>query len=199
VPSPLYVSKSFDRASVKLFQSASTGERFNNFRMDFTRQNQMGQNQLYYRIELEDGLLIELNQAGDSSSQPNETASLAFSRIILTDLMTGSVVIYDWNGGASTTPEPWAKGLLAPPSPNPSSELTKFSFALPVASDAELSLFDLRGRLVRELHRGWTTVDPVVEVWDLKDDSGAPVAQGLYLARLTYPGTVVTQRVMVVR
>lgn len=58
---------------------------------------------------------------------------------------------YDWTPGAAAAPEPAAKGILLPATPNPTRGLTEFRFKLPADSDARLTLCDLRGQRVREL------------------------------------------------
>lgn len=69
--------------------------------------------------------------------------------------------------------------------PEPVSAYTEIHLRTPGEGVAELSIYDLRGRKVRELvHRvlpgGETRV-----VWDCRDDAGRPVAGGTYLARLS--------------
>lgn len=196
--SPLSLSKLFDRATVKLFQAAANQEIFTEVRLEFTEIDQQGQETTIYRIELTDGRLIDMAQAG-SSSDVSEAFSFSYARVTLTDIANGTVAVYDWYSVSTAPPADLAKGILLPPAPNPTSGATEFRFALPVASNADLTLYDLRGRLVRELHHGWTATEPVVAVWDGTDERGAEVAQGLYVARLTYPGRVVTQRVAVLR
>jgi hypothetical protein len=68
--------------------------------------------------------------------------------------------------------------------PNPMPGRTAFSFALPAAGVAELAVYDLRGRRVRsfgqrDLEQGQHQV-----TWDGRDERGATVASGVYLARL---------------
>jgi type VI secretion system Hcp family effector len=188
----------FDRSTVKLFTAHSTQETFSNFRMEWV---QAGTAQTLIRYELVNARLIDAQESGSAGGDVTPTVSMSFSysRINITDVVLGTTVSYDWNSVATATPEPLAKGILLPPAPNPTRGETEFRFSLPTGSNAELTLFDLRGRVVRELHRGWTSAEPVVAVWDGTDDQGIKVAQGLYVARLTYPGTVVTQRIALVR
>jgi hypothetical protein len=92
-----------------------------------------------------------------------------------------------------------AKGILLTPAPNPTHGQTEFRFSLPADSNAKLELFDLRGHRVREVFNGATSSENTVAVWDGNDDGGMRVAQGIYIARLVYPGREVTQRITVLR
>jgi hypothetical protein len=53
--------------------------------------------------------------------------------------------------------------------------------------------------MIRTLHKGWTAAEPKIAEWNGTDEHGAKVPPGMYLARLAYPGTVVTQRFTVIR
>ncbi len=64
---------------------------------------------------------------------------------------------------------------------------------------ADLSLYDLAGRTVRVLWRGWLPSEGLALAWDGRDAAGRPVATGLYLVRLTTEGGAATARVPVIR
>jgi len=63
--------------------------------------------------------------------------------------------------------------------PNPCNPLATVEFALPVAQAPRLRLYDLAGRLVRELDPGWLAAGTQRLVVD-----GSDLASGLYLVRL---------------
>lgn len=195
-PSEVNLMKAFDRSSIKLLSATSGNEQLT-CTMEF--QN-TANNVVYYRIALAGAHIISLQQSG-SSEEPTESVSLAYSTITFTDVLQGISVVYSWNAGGSagTTPGELAKGILLPPAPNPTRGATQFRFSLPKEGDAELTLFDMQGRLVRELHHGWTSGQSVIKAWDGTDDRGVKVEPGVYMARLAYPGAVVTQRFSVVR
>lgn len=196
--SPLDIMKAFDRASVKLNLAASTQEVLSECTLEFV---DTATQDAYYRISLDDARVIGFVQSG-ASQPPTESVTFAFSTITFTDMVQGISVRYPWNwiyATASATAGTLTQGILLPPAPNPTRGEAEFRFSLPSESDAELALFDLQGRLVRELHRGRTPAQPVVNVWDGTDSRGEKVAPGVYMARLAYPGAVVTQRFAVVR
>jgi probable HAF family extracellular repeat protein len=68
--------------------------------------------------------------------------------------------------------------------PNPVRDRARFSFELPAAGRASLTIYDLAGRVVRELASGWFAAGPASLAWDGRGDDGAPTAPGAYLARL---------------
>jgi type VI secretion system Hcp family effector len=197
-PTALTLMKSFDRASLKLLAAVQTGEVLPTWTMDFVDN---GTSTVYYRIALTVARIVSIQQSG-SSEPPFESVSLSYSTITLTDVAQGISVTYSWDGGgtaAIATQEMLAKGILLPPSPNPTRGQTQFRFSLPSGMDSDLTLFDAQGRLVRKLHHGSTSAQSVVTVWDGTDDGGMKVAPGVYMARLAYPGAVVTQHFAVVR
>ncbi len=69
--------------------------------------------------------------------------------------------------------------------PNPTASRTSFAFSLPAAARVELTVYDVRGRRVRNLLRGEQAAGAHAIDWDARDQDGRPVATGAYLGRLT--------------
>lgn len=67
--------------------------------------------------------------------------------------------------------------------PNPFNAATRIAFDLPRAADVRLSIFDIQGRLVRELQASSFAAGRHTLTFD-----GAGLASGLYFYRLTAPG-----------
>jgi len=201
ITSPVNIGKLFDRSTIGLTTAVLSSENLSLVRIDLTQMVGGGVVETYYRIELENAKLVSVDQSGnDAAGPPFESFEFTYAKIILRDLVNETMVSYNWNGRANSATGPLtALPKLEAPAPNPTPGLTEFSFSLPVANQANLSLFDVRGRRVRELHDGWTRPEPTVAVWDGTDDSGSPVAQGVYLVQLTYPGAILTQRVVLLR
>lgn len=107
-------------------------------------------------------------------------------------------------GAASEVVSPWVEVTtprwratsieLAPVQPNPSVGATTLRFAVAERGKVRLVLHDLAGRAVR------TLVDDVLDVgdrtmaWDGLDDTGSPVAAGVYFARLSGVDRAVTRK-----
>lgn len=83
-------------------------------------------------------------------------------------------------GGASAAGARWLRAAA----PNPSSGLARLTFVLPRDGKAELTVFGVDGRRVRELARGPHRAGEHHCAWDGRDDGGTPAAPGLYFVRL---------------
>jgi hypothetical protein len=83
--------------------------------------------------------------------------------------------------------------------PNPFNPMTTLRFDLPVAGQAQLSIYDLAGRLVRVLVEGEIPAGSHEAVWDGRDQSGRASPSGSYLARLVAGGKVEGVRLSLVR
>jgi hypothetical protein len=117
----------------------------------------------------------------------------------------GSVEILDVDGrsirpGADTA-IPMAS-VLQPNYPNPFNPSTTIPFdvagTLPVS--VRLEVFDVLGQRIRTLlDDGQLRPGRYRATWDARDEGGAPVASGMYLARLTVGATQQTHRLLLVR
>lgn len=70
-------------------------------------------------------------------------------------------------------------------SPNPFSTRTAIDYVIPQGSSVPVSIgiYDLSGRLVRELVRESKSPGRYTATWDGLDDAGAPVIAGVYFAQ----------------
>ena len=93
---------------------------------------------------------------------------------------------------------------FAAASPNPTPGATRFSFVVPGSLSSgnvatELALFDVNGRRVRTLVSSVLAAGTHDVRWDGRDLDGAPVAAGVYFAKLVAGGEVLTQKLTVLR
>jgi hypothetical protein len=90
------------------------------------------------------------------------------------------------------------EGRLGAPIPNPFRGETRIRFALPgPAEGADLAVYDIAGRRVRELTPGRGSGAGGGEAtWDGRDERGRPVPSGIYLFRLDTGGEVFTRKVV---
>lgn len=86
---------------------------------------------------------------------------------------------------------------LYPASPNPFGDVTTMRFDVPSHVGAvNLTVYNVRGQVVRRL------VDETIDrgryerTWDGRDETGTPVAAGVYFSRLTVGGKTERQKVM---
>ncbi|MBK7172772.1 MAG: T9SS type A sorting domain-containing protein [Bacteroidales bacterium] len=109
--------------------------------------------------------------------------------IAVLDVVTGTVGVQE---SASNWPE---TSMTA--KPNPASEKVDISFLLKNSGRANLSVYDLHGRLVKELsnetmEKGVNTIQ-----WDLLNQSGSMTGKGVYIARLTADGNTESIKIVV--
>jgi hypothetical protein len=88
---------------------------------------------------------------------------------------------------------------FAAPRPNPAASYATLRFALPRETTISLGVFDVSGRLVRDLAAGAAGAGQHGVTWNLLDRDGQRVANGVYFARLVVDGQVRTQAVCVAR
>ena len=67
------------------------------------------------------------------------------------------------------------------------------------AGAADLAVFDVSGRQVRQLVRGQLPAGEHVTVWDGTGDDGRPARAGVYFTRLKVGGALLSRRVVFVR
>jgi len=100
--------------------------------------------------------------------------------------------------GVVDTPSATSVSLTA--YPNPFNPRTTFSYDLPIASQVDLAVYDLTGRLVKTLMAAeMHTAGRFEAVWTGADDSGRPVASGVYLVKLMAGGHRESTRITLVR
>ena len=85
---------------------------------------------------------------------------------------------------------------LGAPQPNPSSVQARIEFDLPREAQVVLVVHDAAGRSVRTLFRGPHPAGAFDMSWDLRDDGGHRVANGVYFVRLESGGRAITRRMI---
>jgi thiol-disulfide isomerase/thioredoxin len=88
---------------------------------------------------------------------------------------------------------------LAPCRPNPCRSDVSISYALPKAGEVTLNVYDVSGRLVRTLESGTKNAGSQQTPWDLRDNSGRTVSNGIYVYRLIAGAQTRTQKLTVIR
>lgn len=85
---------------------------------------------------------------------------------------------------------------LAPNVPNPFNASTYIPYRLASPGPVRLEIYNIAGQPVRRLVDQFQAAGVYQVYWDARDQRGAPVAAGVYLARLHYPGGVQTRRML---
>jgi hypothetical protein len=83
--------------------------------------------------------------------------------------------------------------------PNPFRAATTITYALPDAEPVTLSIYDIRGALVRNLVGGTVSAGHHQVVWDGRDARGHSVASGMYFCSMEAGGSRETRRMVLLR
>ncbi|MFH1213851.1 MAG: T9SS type A sorting domain-containing protein, partial [Candidatus Neomarinimicrobiota bacterium] len=91
------------------------------------------------------------------------------------------------------------KYQLKPNYPNPFNPTTNISFALPEASNVQISIYDLTGREIWRSTKTSYTAGNYTITWNGVDQSGANVVSGIYLVRMVTSKYTATQRIVLMK
>ena len=105
--------------------------------------------------------------------------------------------IVEYNDGTTDAPAPRVLLSLHQNVPNPFNPSTRIRVDIPAATRGRLAVFDVRGRMVREVYAGAFGAGSHDLVWDGVRGDGAPAASGLYFYRLEVAGQQAQTRSMV--
>jgi hypothetical protein len=83
--------------------------------------------------------------------------------------------------------------------PNPFNPSTEIRFAVPRAGHTTLAVFDVAGHRVRTLVDGDHPSGVFTLSWDGRDDSGRPLASGVYLCTLASPGQRTNRKLVLLK
>jgi hypothetical protein len=92
-----------------------------------------------------------------------------------------------------------ARFHLAQNTPNPFNPQTRIEFELPHHGLATLTIFDVRGRQVRQLLAETLEAGPHARTWDGTDDGGRQLGSGMYWYHLSARGQTATHRMLLIQ
>ncbi|MBU1950565.1 MAG: hypothetical protein KJ927_17765 [Candidatus Eisenbacteria bacterium] len=160
---------------------------------------------------LEDGSTPDdysvLVSAGPFSLAPgdsNEVTFVVLGGSSLADLQANSdQAQIQFIGDAAGTPDQENPALLTtcllPNQPNPFNPKTMVRFQLSSPGQVKLAIYNVGGRRIRSLAQGAFGGGPHAIIWDGRDDSGQPVASGVYFSRFESGNHRESRRMMLVR
>ncbi|RPH89960.1 MAG: T9SS C-terminal target domain-containing protein, partial [Calditrichaeota bacterium] len=88
---------------------------------------------------------------------------------------------------------------LAQNYPNPFNPSTVIEYGIPQSGRVRLLLYDLQGRLIRVLVDAHQAGGRFNIVWDGTDDSGVPVAAGVYYCRIQVNGFIQVIKLVLIK
>ncbi|MEF3694590.1 MAG: FlgD immunoglobulin-like domain containing protein, partial [Candidatus Cloacimonadota bacterium] len=94
---------------------------------------------------------------------------------------------------------PTVSNMLNQNYPNPFNPTTTISFSLPAAGPANLSIFNVKGQLVKTLVNGELGFGSHSYVWNGTDNSGSAVSSGIYYYRLNAGNQTETRKMVMVK
>jgi hypothetical protein len=92
--------------------------------------------------------------------------------------------------------------ILSQNEPNPFNPMTTITYGVPQRSGpamVRLDIYDVQGRLVRQLVRGRQTAGTRQALWDGRDERGRRVQSGVYFYRLQVDGHSLTRKMTVLK
>ncbi len=104
-----------------------------------------------------------------------------------TDLLTSTSRLFKFTVGAVSVADNQVlptEFVLDQNYPNPFNPSTTLSYGLPEATRVSLSIYDIRGNIIRRIDVGIQTAGWHEQVWNGTNNSGETASAGLYFARL---------------
>ena len=83
-------------------------------------------------------------------------------------------------------------------SPNPAGDNVSLTFNLDQRTSTEVGIFDVTGRLVRNLYRGSLDSSSLLQ-WDTRSDQGKEVPSGVYFVKLSSSSGLAKTRMILLR
>jgi hypothetical protein len=149
-------------------------------------------------LSADDGHYVEL--------APGETVTLTFEAPPINDGMERDFVLVSTGFYVDEKRADVVREKLHPEEyflshnhPNPFNPATRISYGLPKASDVELEIFDVQGRMIRKLVDTQQNAGFYHVTWDGTNSRGLPVASGVYFYRLEAAGCVKTEKMVMIR
>ena len=116
---------------------------------------------------------------------------------ILADRVPGVVTLREAEQAEAAAELAVKTGLTS--APNPFNPQTKIELSLPQAASGTLRVYDVRGRLVAELHRGLFAQGGNSFVWDGRDGGGRAVASGAYWVQASTDDQTFTRKILLLK
>ena len=95
--------------------------------------------------------------------------------------------------------QPHSNGIAMSAAPNPFNPTTNITYSLPAQQSVDLAIYDVSGRLVRNLVNQQMPAGEHTVQWDATDSQGNKVASGIYLYRLQSDDLLVTKQIVLLK
>ncbi|MBM3307211.1 MAG: T9SS type A sorting domain-containing protein [Candidatus Eisenbacteria bacterium] len=146
---------------------------------------------------------IPLNGFGNGEITVNEWNQKAYVCLVVSNLSTSvNDMSYTYSVDEVDTGVEDAVFDLAlkAASPNPFSASTAIAYTVPTGGGlVDITIYDVAGREVRKLVSAHRAAGDGTAVWDGRDDGGAPVAAGVYFAKLDVDGLTASGKLLMLK
>ncbi len=138
---------------------------------------------------------------GEDWNPMDANHKMAVDPILASDKSVGEVLVLKFVGGAVDTQPSQVAPLTASLTafPNPFNPQTKLDFVVPKSGFVKLGVYDLRGRKVRELVSTILDAGKHSATWDGCSTNGQPTASGVYFARFSTGGLVLSKQLVLLK
>lgn len=148
-------------------------------------------------------LLIVVSFAWGNLPAGAEPPAIPFGQSSAFDLNTNRIGFAD-SSPLVLTSAPAGVGLpravaLGDPQPNPFNPVVLIPFSVGCRGVVELGVYDMRGRLVRQLTSGLLTEGRYSEQWDGRNGAGSAMPAGVYLVRIKLDAVQETRKISLVK
>ncbi len=115
--------------------------------------------------------------------------------------------IYDFTDSKSEIKSQYKKPILADKSktvlslsnyPNPFNPSSTISYSIPENTNVSLTIFDMQGRVVKNLVHGYKKSGKHSVIWDGKNEIGSTVSSGLYIYVLRTANKAISKKMLMI-
>ncbi|MBC8175531.1 MAG: T9SS type A sorting domain-containing protein [Candidatus Marinimicrobia bacterium] len=109
---------------------------------------------------------------------------------------------YEWQGTTSireSNTDINPESYLLRNFPNPFNSKTTISFQLPIASQTNLTIYNINGQLVKTLMNAYASIGNYQLIWNGKNNSGQSVPSGMYLIKLSANRNVTRAKILLLK
>jgi len=83
--------------------------------------------------------------------------------------------------------------------PNPFNPTTTISYEMPEDGEVQISIYNLKGQLIKHLLNKHESIGPHSIIWDGKDSTGRACSSGIYYYRLIGHGKSITKKMLMLK
>ncbi|HJL75535.1 MAG TPA: T9SS type A sorting domain-containing protein, partial [Candidatus Marinimicrobia bacterium] len=83
--------------------------------------------------------------------------------------------------------------------PNPFNPTTRIEYKLPISENVQISVFNVNGKMVKQLAKGYQNNGLHSIRWNAKNDLGQPVPSGVYFITIQSEHNLISQKLLLIK